>query len=178
MQASAQTSLCRLYADMHAHAHTRHMRLIIHLWLKASAMDTTAVPCTHLFISLYLLGPTDNTDLPTSPQMRPFPPNRKAENVHTVCHVLLSQFFSLSWESSQVSTNQTRGSLNLMNSSQSMFSEAFWTPNTASLHVREVKVRPIKSELSSPNFFQVRRTPWTRFAKQKFVQLRTGLTVI
>ena len=132
MQASAQTSLCRLYADMHAHAHTRHMRLIIHLWLKASAMDTTAVPCTHLFISLYLLGPTDNTDLPTSPQMRPFPPNRKAENVHTVCHVLLSQFFSLSWESSQVSTNQTQGLSNSMNSSQSMSSKAFWTPNTAS----------------------------------------------
>ena len=42
--------------------------------------------------------------------------------------------------------------------------------------VREVKVRPIKNELSSPNFFQIRRTPRTRFAKQMFVQLRTGLT--
>ena len=29
---------------------------------------------------------------------------------------------------------------------------------TARHQVREVKVRPIKNELSSPNFFQVRRT--------------------
>ena len=44
--------------------------------------------------------------------------------------------------------------------------------------VCEVKVRPIKNELSSPKFFKVRRTPRTRFAKQKkFVQLRMGLTL-
>ena len=40
--------------------------------------------------------------------------------------------------------------------------------------VREVKIHPIKNELNSPNFFQVHWTPWTRFANQKFVQLRTG----
>ena len=41
--------------------------------------------------------------------------------------------------------------------------------------VRDVKVCPIKNEPSSPNPFQVRRTPRTRFAKQMFVQLRTGV---
>ena len=118
------------------------------------------------FLSLYLLGPTDNADPPKCPQMRPFPPQREAENIHAVSHVLLSQFFVFCFfylpkESSQVSTNQTQGWLNLTNSSQSMSSEAFWTPNTASSQfvancqnqVREVKVRPIKNELSSPNFF-------------------------
>ena len=54
------------------------------------------IALTHLFISLYLLGPTDNTDPPTSQQMRPFPPKREAENIHAVSHVLLSQFFSSS----------------------------------------------------------------------------------
>ena len=38
------------------------------------AMDATAVPHVHLFITVYLLGPTDNTDPPTSPQMRTLPP--------------------------------------------------------------------------------------------------------
>ena len=57
---------------------------------KASAMDATAVRRAHFFISLYLLGPTDNTDPPTSPQMRPFPPKREAENIHAVSRVLPS----------------------------------------------------------------------------------------
>ena len=95
MQASARTSLCRLYTDTHAHAHTQHMQAIVHLWPEASAMDTTAVPRAHLFISLCLLGPTDNADPPTSIQIRPFPPKLEAENIHTVSHVLLSHFFPL-----------------------------------------------------------------------------------
>ena len=68
---------------------------IVHLRPKASAMDTTAVPRTHFFITLYLLDPTDYADPPTSPQMRPFPPKQEAENIHAVSHVLLSQFFFL-----------------------------------------------------------------------------------
>ena len=131
MQASTQTSLCRLYRDTRAHAHTRHMQPIIHSRPKASAMDATALPPAHLFISLYLLGPTDNTDLPTSPQMRPFPPKQEAGNIQAVSHVLLSLFFPLPQESSQVSTNQMQSSSNSMNSSQSMSSKALWTPNTA-----------------------------------------------
>ena len=80
MQASTQTSLCRLHADTRTHAHTQHMPPIVHSRLKVSAMDATALPPAHLFISLYLLGPTGNADPPTSPQMRPFPPKREAEN--------------------------------------------------------------------------------------------------
>ena len=87
----------------------------IHSWPKASTMDATAVGWlvvwfnarlsrARLSISLYLLGPTDNADPPTSPQMRPFPPKREVENIHAVSHVLLSQFFPLPQESSQVST--------------------------------------------------------------------------
>ena len=132
MQASAQTSVCRLYTDTRAYAHKRHMQPIINSQPKASTMDAKAVPSTHLFISLYLLGPTDNADPPTSQQMRPFPLKREAENVHTVSHVLLSQFSRLPYESSQVSTNQTQGSSNSTVMLQSMSSEAFWTPNTAS----------------------------------------------
>ena len=94
MQTSARTSLCRLYTDMRAQAHTRHMQPIVHSQLKASAMDTTAVPRTHFFITLYLLDPTDYADPPTSPQMRPFPLNREAENIHAVSHVLLPVFSS------------------------------------------------------------------------------------
>ena len=41
--------------------------------------------------------------------------------------------------------------------SQNMVSGVFWTPNVA-----------------SPNFFQVRQIPRTRFAKQKFAQLKTN----
>ena len=97
---------------MRVHGHTRHMQPIIHLRPKATAMDATAVPRAHLFISLYLLGPTDNVYPPTSPQMRPFPPKGEAENIHAVSHELLSQFFPLPWERSQVSTSQTQSLLN------------------------------------------------------------------
>ena len=44
-------------------------------------------------------------------------------------------------------------------------------------YVREVKVCPIKNKLNLPNFFQVRWTPRTSFAKQMFIQLRTGFSV-
>ena len=95
MQASSQTLLYRLYTDTFAHAHTLHMQPIVHLRPKASAVDAMAVPRAHLFISLYLLGLTENADPPTTPQIRPFPPKREAENIHAVSHVLLSQFFPL-----------------------------------------------------------------------------------
>ena len=71
------------------------MQSIVRLWQKASAMDTMAVPRAHLFISLFLLDLTGNADPPTSPQMRPFPLKREAENIHALSHVLLSQFFPL-----------------------------------------------------------------------------------
>ena len=96
MQASAQTVLCRLYTDTRAYAHTRHMKPIVHLQLKASAMDATAVSSAHLFISLHLLGTADYADPPTSLQIRPLPPKQEAENFHAISHVLLSQFFPLS----------------------------------------------------------------------------------
>ena len=153
MQASARTSLCRLYTDTCAHADTRHMQPIVHSRPKAWAMDATAVPRAHLFISLYLLGPTGNADPPASPQMRPFPPKREAENIHAVSHVLLSQFFffpPFPWNSSQVSTNQTQGSSNSTNSSQSMSSETFWTSNTASSQFVELPELGSRSK-SSPN---------------------------
>ena len=95
MQASARTSLRRLYTDTRAHVYTRLLQPIVYSRPKASAVDATAVPCTHLFISLYLLGPTDNVDSPTSPQIRPFPPKREAENILAVSHVLLSRFLPL-----------------------------------------------------------------------------------
>ena len=151
MQASAWTLLCRLYTDLHAHVHTQHMQPIIYSWLKVLAMDATAVPHAYLFISLFLLGPTDNADPPTSPQLRPFSPKWEAENIHAVSHVLLSQFFSF---------HTMQSSLNSMNSSESMSSKAFWTPITASSHrpnkVHKVKVCPIKNEV---------RQTFFRFAK-------------
>ena len=71
------------------------MQPFVHSQPKASAVDPTDEPRAHLFISLHLLGPTDNADPPTSPQLGPFPPKRQAENIHAVSHVLLSQFFPL-----------------------------------------------------------------------------------
>ena len=104
----------------------------------------------HALISLYLLGSTDNADPPASPQMRPFPPKREAENSHAVSHVLLFQFSPVPLKSSQVSTSQTKGSSNSTNSSQSMSSEAFWTPNTASSQFVELPEPGSRSQ-SSPN---------------------------
>ena len=72
------------------------MQPIVHSQLKASTVDAAAVPHAHVFISLYLLAPTDNADPPISPQMRPFPPKREPENIHNVSHVLLAKFFSSS----------------------------------------------------------------------------------
>ena len=102
------------------------------------------------YLSFYLLGGTDNADPPTSPQIKPFPPKRVAENIHAVNHVLLSQFFPLPWESFQVSTSRTQGLSNSTNSSQSMSNEAFWTPNTASSQFVEQPELDSRSE-SSPN---------------------------
>ena len=68
MQASAQTLLGRMYTDVHAQAHPQQMQPIVHLRPKASAVDATAVPHAPSFISLYLLGPTNNADPPTSLQ--------------------------------------------------------------------------------------------------------------
>ena len=80
-----------LYTDTRAHAHTRHMQPIVYSRPKASAMDATPVLHAHLFISLYLLGSL-SADPPVSPQIRPFPLKREAENIH-ISHV--SQFFPL-----------------------------------------------------------------------------------
>ena len=150
MQASTQTSLRRLYGDTCAHAHTQHMQPIIHSQPKVSAMDATAVPRAHLFISLYLLGPTDNADPPTSPQMRPLPPKQEAGHIHAVSQVLLSLYFPLPQESSQVSTNQMQSSSNSTNSSQSMSSKVFWTLNTASSQFVKLPNLGSRSK-SSPN---------------------------
>ena len=108
----------------------------------------TSVPRAHLFISLYLLGPTSNADPPTSLHTRAFPPKREAENIHAVSHVFLSVFFSSSV--GEVSINQIQGSSNSTNSSQSMSSEAFWTPNTASSQFVELPELGSRSK-SSPN---------------------------
>ena len=145
MQASARTSLCRLYTDTRAHAHIRHMQPIVHSRPKASTMDATAVPRAHLFISLYLLGLTENADPPTSPQVRPFPLKREAENIYAVSHVLLSQFFSSS----------TR-ELSDFNQSDARFVE----------HDKQFPEHVQRSVLDlEHSFVAVRRTARTRFAK-------------
>ena len=60
------------------------MQPIVHSQPKALAVEAMAVPCARLFISLYLLGPTDNADPPTRPQMRPFPLKLEAEKFHAI----------------------------------------------------------------------------------------------
>ena len=64
MQASARTSLCRLYTDTCAHADTRHMQPVVHSRPKASAMDVTAVQRAHLVISLICWVPQITLTLP------------------------------------------------------------------------------------------------------------------
>ena len=84
------------------------MQPIVHSRPKAPAMDATAVPRAYLFISLYLLGPRDNTDSPTNPQGRPFPPKREAENIHAVSHVTVPVFSSSIGELSGFNQSDTR----------------------------------------------------------------------
>ena len=105
-------------------------------------MDAKAVPRAYFFISLYLRGPTDNADPPTSPQMRPFPPKREAKNIHAVSHVLLSQVFFSS----------STGELSGFNQSHARFVEL---PE----HVERSVLDPENS------FVAVRRTARTRFTK-------------
>ena len=121
------------------------MQPVIHTRLKASAMDAMAVPCAHLFISLYLLGSTDNADPPTSPQLRPFPLKQEAENIHVVSHVLLCQFFSSSIRE-----------LSGFNRSDARFVEL---DEQFPEHVERSVLHPEHS------FVAVRRTARTRFAK-------------
>ena len=150
MQASSQTSVCRLCTDTRADVNTWHMQPIVHLWPKALAVDATAVPHAHLFFSLYLLGPTDNADPPTSPQMRPFPLKREAENVHAINHVLLSQFFFFHRRALRFQPVTHKVHWTQWTVPKSMSSEAFWTPNTASSQLIELPKLGSGSK-SSPN---------------------------
>ena len=104
-----------------------------------------AVPHAHLFISLYLLGPTDNALPPTSPQMRPFPGKREAENIHAVSRVLLSLFFSSSV-----------GELSGFNQSDARFVKL---DEQFPAHVQQSILDPKHS------FVAVRQTARTRFMK-------------
>ena len=97
----------------------------------------------------------------TSPHMRPFPWKREAENIHAISHALLSQFFflfhrrALRFEPIRRQVRRTRpwcfracrakrfGPRTQLRRSSSNYLN----------QVREVKVCPIKNELSSPIFF-------------------------
>ena len=108
-------------------------------------MDAKAVLRAHFFISLYLLGPTDNADPPTRPQTRPILPKREAENIPAVSHVLLSQFFSSSI-----------GELSGFNQSDARFEEL---DEQVPEHVERSVLDPEHS------FVAVCRTAQTRFVK-------------
>ena len=95
-------------------------------------MDATAVSRAHSFISLYLLGPTDNADPPTSPQMRPFPQKREAKNIHAVSHVLLSQFISSSIGELSGFNQSDKKFVELVEQFPEHVERNIWTPNTAS----------------------------------------------
>ena len=103
------------------------------------------VPRAHLFISLYLLGPTDNAEPPTSPQMRPFPLKQEAENIHAISHVLLSHFFPSSI-----------GQLSGFNQSDTRFIE-----------LDKQFPENVKQSVLDPEhgFIAGHRTAWTKFAK-------------
>ena len=163
MQASARTPLCRQFADTRAHAHTQHvMQPVVHSRPKASAMDATAVPRAHLCIILYLLDPTDNAGPPThkssyeaiSLEARGWKYSR-----HQPC-VAVPVFFlfhrrALRFEPIRRKVRRTRpwcfracratrfGPRTQLRRSSSNYLN----------QVREVKVCPIKNELSSPIFF-------------------------
>ena len=148
----------------------------------------TPRPC-HALIYLWVFicwVPQITLTLPTSPQMRPFLPKREAANIPAVSHVLLScccpSFFlfhrrALRFQPIRRKVRQT----------QQTVPTACWAKNFGPRtqlccgssnclnQVREEKVRPIKTEVCH-TFFQVRWTPRTRFAKQMFIQLRTGLS--
>ena len=103
--ASAQTSLCRLYTDMHAHAYKRHMQPIIHSQPKASTMDATAVPRTYYLVVFISWVPQITL---TIPQVHKWGHFHWSERLKTVSHVLLSQFFPLPYESSDFNQSDAR----------------------------------------------------------------------
>ena len=150
MLASARTSLCRLYTDTCAHAYTRHMQPVVILGRKPR--QWTPRLC-------HVLGPTNNADPPTSPQMRPFPPKREAENIHAVSHVLLSQFFLFHWRALRFQPVRRKVRRTRRTVPRACLAKRFGprthlrrSSSNCPNQVREVKVRPSKNELSPPNF--------------------------
>ena len=133
------------------------MQPIVHSRPKASAMDATAVPRAHLFKSLYLLGPTDNADLPTSLQTRQFPPKTFTSSSMFCCPSLFSLFHRRAHEFQPIrrKVRRTRRTVPRACPAKRFGSRTQLRRSSSNCpnQVRKVKVRPIKNELSSPSFF-------------------------
>ena len=182
MQASAWTSLCRLYTDTRAHAHIRHMQPIVHSQPKALAMDTMAVPRAHLFISLICWVPQIMLILPQVHKWGHFLRSERLKTFTLSAMCCCPSFFlfytrALRFQPNRHKVHRTwrivprACQVKHFGRQTKLRRSSSNCPN----QVREVKIHPIKNELNSPNFFQVHWTPQTKFTKQKFIQLTTGL---
>ena len=155
--------------------------MLIHSQPKALTMDAMAVPGTHLFISLYLLGPTDNADPPIHKWSHFLQSERLKTFMLSAMYCCLSFFLfhtrALRFQPIRRKVRWTQRTVPRTCRAKCFGpqTQLCRSSSNCSNWVREVKVCPIKNELSSPNPFQVRQTPRTRFMKQMFIQLRMGL---
>ena len=154
-----------------------------HATYRPFTANSHSCPRAHLFISLYLLGPTDNADPPTNTQMRPFPLKQGVEAFTPSAMCFCPTFFLLHGRALGFQPIRLRHKVRwTWRIGLTACQAKRFGPQTQLRcswlnclnQVCEVKVCPIMNELSLPNFFQVRRTPRTRFMKQKCVQLRMG----
>ena len=164
MQASARTSLCRLHTDTRAHAHTRHMQPIVHLRPKASAIDAMALPRTHFFISL--LGPQITLTLPQDHKWGHFLQSERLKTFTPSAMCCYPSFFFFRRRAFRFQPIRRKVRWTQWTVPRACQAQCFgpWTQLRRSSsncpnQVHEVKVRPIKNELSLQNIFQVRRKP-------------------
>ena len=103
-------------------------------------------------------------------------------SINTVIHFHF--YFFLSHRRALFALDQSEARfIELGEYSQNILSEAFWTPNIASLQLDEnpkldswSKSLPNQEPNMFAKLFQVRRIPQTRFVKQNFTQARMGLS--
>ena len=130
------------------------------------------------FHNLCVLGPKQNAALPTSPQISQFPPKwgKTATPSSIFCCPTFYLFYRrpVKFQPIRHEVHKTRQTVSSQSMSQTQFHNSSANcPN----QVQELEICLIKNILGSPNFSQACWTSWTRFAKRKFPQLRTGFSI-
>ena len=182
-QASAGNLLCKLYTDTHAHAHTNTCSLSsIRGWKPRQWTPQLCHALTYLLVFICWV-PQITLTLPQVHKWGHFLRSERLKTFTPSPMCCCRSFFLfrrrvLRFQLIRRKVRWTRRTVPRACRVKSFGprTQLRCSSSNCPNQVREVQVRPIKNELSSPNFFQVCRTPRTRFAKKMFVQLKTGLT--